>query len=106
MTHYFTSFRMDTLGDIMSDFISYVVISEKAGELLQVLSLFFAKEGQRILPCRIILSQSVYLHVEVAVRDNPNVRGEFLIPHHAVVAVATNATDINLGFVLAGTDHK
>ena len=90
----------------MSDFISYVVISEKEGELLQVLSSFFAKEGQRILPCRVISSESMYLHVEVAVRDNPTVRGEFLIPHHAVVAVATNATDKTLGFVLAGTAHK
>lgn len=50
--------------------------------------------------CKIIeAGHPYYLHVEVAMHDNDELRGTLLIPHQYVTLVGTNYINKTLGFV-------
>ena len=84
-----------------SEFPTSVVILRTATSLLELLTSAWPDSNSRVLQCRLKSSESMYLHVEVALLADPSVRGEMLIPHQYVEVVITNKADSILGFVQA-----
>jgi 16S rRNA C967 or C1407 C5-methylase (RsmB/RsmF family) len=80
---------------------SLLIISETATELLKSAAPFLKQVGKLVISCRVIESQSNYLHIEAALRENPHLRGELLVHHRDVVMVLLNAPDKTIGFVHA-----
>ena len=77
---------------------SFVVIDQRATELLQRLAPYLVKGN--VLPCKIKTTDGPYLYLESELPDPGNpCRGEVLIPHSYVLLVATGEVNRPLGFL-------
>lgn len=92
----------------MRPFETGVLIRGDATEVLDTLrrgGWLEPKPDFRLLACRLVTSESQYLHVEVCLLADPAVRGDLLLPHYCIALVITNTSDKTIGFVREAMNH-